>query len=291
MSLAQIIETSTKEPIAKPKKYGINQIRDNIEDPVRLAVKEVQRAERQKQMNVQAPGPGHYNNDSQTDKKSFSVKPGQFISNQRRFKTLSLAAAKKDDLDPNLPIYDLQMQEGPQMKARLLMRELQLAEDESQIPKPKVFTGSAFKSMNSKLLKDLHPKNVNGDQSPDMRHSATQESNIASMVQSSNPKEGLLSTPAAQNSIPSEVFNFQSEVLLQDYLKKKGELVNSIRQNDNLVSFNSSSPRFETQKQIQIITGQDPETGNLYIIKDDKTNLGPGYYKNHEDIQNMKQEF
>lgn len=186
------------------------------------------------------------------------------------------------------------------MKARLLMRELQLAEEESQTIKPKVFTGSAFKSMNSKLLKDLHPKNQNGDQSLEgsqiasqhVRHSNTQDSQIASMVHSNNPNQGLITAPAAaQNSIPSEVFNFQSEVLLQDYLKKKGELVNSIRQNDNLVSFNSSSPRFETQKQIQIITGQDPETGNLYIIKDDKTNLGPGYYKNQEDIQNMKHEF
>lgn len=55
------------------------------------------------------------------------------------------------------------------------MRELQLAEEESQPAKPKVFTGSAFKSMNSKLLKDLHPKNVNGDQSPE-RHSNTQDS-------------------------------------------------------------------------------------------------------------------
>ena len=74
-------------------------------------------------------------------------------------------------------------------------------------------------------------------------------------------------------------------------MKKKGDLVNSIKQKDNLISFNSSSPRFDTQKQIQIVTGQDPDTGNLYIIKDEKTNLGPGYYKNESDIQNMKKEF
>ena len=74
-------------------------------------------------------------------------------------------------------------------------------------------------------------------------------------------------------------------------MKRKGELINSIKQRDNLISFNSSSPRLDTQKQIQIVTGQDPDTGNLYIIKDEKTSLGPGYYKNESDIKNMKQEF
>ena len=78
---------------------------------------------------------------------------------------------------------------------------------------------------------------------------------------------------------------------MSDYLTKKGELVNSIRQRDNMISFNSSSPRFAQDKQIQIITGQDPESGNLYIIKDDKSNLGPGYYKNADDIKQMKAEF
>jgi len=58
-----------------------------------------------------------------------------------------------------------------------------------------------------------------------------------------------------QKAISSDIYNFQSEMMVQDYLSKKGELKNSIRQKDNLVSFNSSSPRFEAQKQIQIITG------------------------------------
>jgi hypothetical protein len=29
----------------------------------------------------------------------------------------------------------------------------------------------------------------------------------------------------------------------------------------------------------------------LYIIKDEKTNLGPGYYNNESDIMSMKKEF
>ena len=39
------------------------------------------------------------------------------------------------------------------------------------------------------------------------------------------------------------------------------------------------------------MTGQDADNGNIYIIKDDKTNLGPGYYKNYDDIETMKKQF
>jgi hypothetical protein len=35
-----------------------------MQDPVRLAVKEVLKAEREKSSNVQNPGPGHYQGDS-----------------------------------------------------------------------------------------------------------------------------------------------------------------------------------------------------------------------------------
>ena len=46
-------------------------------------------------------------------------------------------------VDQNIPIYDLQMQEGPQIKARLLMKELQT--DEEKGYKPKIVHGFAFK--------------------------------------------------------------------------------------------------------------------------------------------------
>ena len=55
--------------------------------------------------------------------------------------------------------------------------------------------------------------------------------------------------------VSADIFNFQSERMQKEYMKKKGDLVNSIKQKDNLISFNSSSPRFDTQKQIQIVTG------------------------------------
>ena len=48
----------------EPRRFGLNQIRDNMQDPVRLAVKEVLKAEREKSQNVQNPGPGHYQGDN-----------------------------------------------------------------------------------------------------------------------------------------------------------------------------------------------------------------------------------
>ena len=37
-----------------------------------------------------------------------------------------------------------------------------------------------------------------------------------------------------------------------------------------------------------VITGQDPISGYLYIIKDDKEKVGPGYYDDQDQIKNMK---
>ena len=107
-----------------------------MQDPVRLAVKEVLKAEREKSQNVQNPGPGHYQGDASAGaiQKHFSVKAGSFNSHSPRFPETSektkarhfnsASMGLNDDIDPNMPIYDLQMQEGPQIKARLLMREL-----------------------------------------------------------------------------------------------------------------------------------------------------------------------
>ena len=53
--------------------------------------------------------------------------------------------------------------------------------------------------------------------------------------------------------------------------------------------FISKSPRFNMGNRITIFTGQDSKTGNLYIIKDDKTNLGPGYYKDQNEIARARE--
>ena len=45
--MKEIIESTKSKPI-KPNRFGLNQIRDNMQDPVRLAVKEVLKAEREK---------------------------------------------------------------------------------------------------------------------------------------------------------------------------------------------------------------------------------------------------
>jgi tRNA A37 threonylcarbamoyladenosine dehydratase len=53
MTLKQILQVSGADKNkTSPKKFGLNQIRDNLQDPVRLAVKEVLKAEREKTLNV-----------------------------------------------------------------------------------------------------------------------------------------------------------------------------------------------------------------------------------------------
>ena len=94
------------------------------------------------------------------------------------------------------------------------------------------------------------------------------------------PKKDQITQNAGDYNDVSEIYNYRREMFQQTIAQQKGQLQNTIRQKENLVSFNSSSPRFQAKKQIQIVTGQDAENGDLYIIKDDKSNLGPGYYKN-----------
>lgn len=98
-----------------------------MQDPVRLAVKEVLKAEREKNLNVSNPGPGHYEGEAPVAaaQRQFSVKPGSFNSSSPRFPETndkskarnynagSMSGGMSDDIDPNMPIYDLQMQEGP----------------------------------------------------------------------------------------------------------------------------------------------------------------------------------
>jgi len=105
------------------------------------------------------------------------------------------------------------------------------------------------------------------------------------------PRKDQITQNAGDYNDVSEIYNYRREMFQQTIAQQKGQLQNTIRQKENLVSFNSSSPRFQAKKQIQIVTGQDAENGDLYIIKDDKSNLGPGYYRNQDEIQNMKDQF
>jgi len=53
MDLKKIREQAQNASVSpKYKKYGLNQIRDNLQDPVKLAVKEVLKAEREKLTNI-----------------------------------------------------------------------------------------------------------------------------------------------------------------------------------------------------------------------------------------------
>lgn len=52
-----------------------------------------------------------------------------------------------------------------------------------------------------------------------------------------------------------DIYNFKRELFHQNVARQKGDLQNTIRQKENLISFNSGTQRFQTQKQIQIVTG------------------------------------
>lgn len=183
-SLRAIIEETDQQEY-KPQRFGLHQLRDNIQDPVRLAVKEVLKAQRELKTNVVSPGPGHYQTlNPAGDKKNFSMKQGAFFSSQPRFPTEEaidplqvrhrargfggqslyrrdvgqdgVARVVKEsskanlnvESEPYIPIYDLQMFEGPQINARHIQRELQAAYEENPSQdqgKPKVVTGSTTK--------------------------------------------------------------------------------------------------------------------------------------------------
>ena len=61
--------------------------------------------------------------------------------------------------EPYIPIYDLQMFEGPQINARHILRELQTAYDEAPAPeektKPQIMKGSVAKQ-NQKLKEEAN---------------------------------------------------------------------------------------------------------------------------------------
>ena len=154
-----------------------------------MAVKEVLKAQRELKTNVVSPGPGHYQSLNPTaEKKGFSTKAGAFASSRPRFPAEEpidplqvrhrargfggqslyrrdvgrdgVARVIKDnskaslnaESEPYIPIYDLQMFEGPQINARHIQRELQMAYEENpgEQGKPKLFTGSVAKLNNRK---------------------------------------------------------------------------------------------------------------------------------------------
>ena len=59
------------------------------------------------------------------------------------------------EAEPCIPIYDLQMFEGPQINARHIQRELQMAYEENPAAselKPKIITGSVAKQNHQKKI-------------------------------------------------------------------------------------------------------------------------------------------
>ena len=64
------------------------------------------------------------------------------------------------------------------------------------------------------------------------------------------------------------------------------EMKKRMRQEDHLVVFNSSSPRFEEKAthQIRVVPGKDTITGINFRVKSDKP-LGPGEYATPDEIE------
>ena len=78
----------------------------------------------------------------------------------------------------------------------------------------------------------------------------------------------------------------------ESYLAKNPSIKNLMehpiqKKTKDHVCFGFTNQRFKPDRKVSIITGQEPESGNMYIIKDDKSNLGPGYYYGRrDDIEN-----
>ena len=74
--------------------------------------------------------------------------------------------------------------------------------------------------------------------------------------------------------------------------RNKSQMSISHRRNSNMkgVSFMSSSPRFRNEIPT-LVTTTHPETGQVVVINDGKTNLGPGYYLNENDIQIIRRRY
>ena len=62
-----------------------------------------------------------------------------------------------------------------------------------------------------------------------------------------------------------------------------------IKQDDQMIVFNSSSPRFQdtATHQIRVLPGKDPVSGINFRVKNDKP-IGPGAYASPDEIDHMK---
>lgn len=84
---------------------------------------------------------------------------------------------------------------------------------------------------------------------------------------------------------------FKSQQNNETLSKVKDELIRFIKQEDQLISFNSSSPRFkgEATHQIRVLAGKDSISGINFRLKQDQQ-LGPGSYQSATEIEERQRQ-
>jgi len=81
----------------------------------------------------------------------------------------------------------------------------------------------------------------------------------------------------------------QNQQLLENEKRFKEQMQRLIKQDDQMIVFNSSAPRFQdtATHQIRVLPGKDSITGINFRVKNDKS-IGPGAYASPDEIDQMK---
>lgn len=81
----------------------------------------------------------------------------------------------------------------------------------------------------------------------------------------------------------------QSQQLIENEKRFKEQMQRLIKQDDQMIVFNSSAPRFQdtATHQIRVLPGKDSITGINFRVKNDKS-IGPGAYASPDEIDRMK---
>lgn len=86
----------------------------------------------------------------------------------------------------------------------------------------------------------------------------------------------------------AELSIFESQLKMENEKRFKDELKKFMKQDEQLIVFNSSSPRFQdpATHQIRVLPGKDSISGINFRVKHDKP-IGPGHYAHPDEIEKM----
>ena len=87
----------------------------------------------------------------------------------------------------------------------------------------------------------------------------------------------------------AELSIFESQLRLENEKRFKEDLKKFMKQDEQLIVFNSSSPRFQdpATHQIRVLPGKDSISGINFRVKHDKP-IGPGSYAHPDEIDHMQ---